>query len=68
MTQPARSSQACQESIAAFSLSDIWLDVEVLAERYEDLLALPTLEDDPQEDELEEAEDTDEEVSDDLPF
>ena len=69
MTQPARSSQACREPIAAFSLSDIRFDVEVLADRHEALAALSPLNDDPPEDEPQgETDDAEEEVSDDLPF
>ena len=68
MTQFARPTQPCQAAPTPFSGPNLWLDVEVLAERYEDLLALPTLVDDPLEDELEETDDTDKEVSGELPF
>lgn len=64
MNQPARSSRVCQEPVAAFSPSDVWLDVKVLADRYEALAALSPL--DPPEDEPHEA-DEEEEASDDLP-
>ena len=66
MSQPARQETKCQP--VPLSTSELWLDVEVLAERYEDLLALPPLVDDPPEDELEETDDAEEEASDDLPF
>ena len=48
--------------VAPFCISDIYLDVEVLADRYEVLAALSSLEDEPTE-----GDDTDE-VADDLPF
>lgn len=66
MPQFVRQETKCQA--APRSTSELWLDVEVLAECYEELLALPTLEDNPPEDELEETADADEEASDDLPF
>jgi len=64
MNQFARLTPKCQAVPASFGSSDIWLDVEVLAERYEALTALSLFEDDPPE----EAEETEEETSDDLPF
>lgn len=64
MNQSARPTPKCQVTPAPFGSSDIWLDVEVLAERYEALAALSPFEDDPPE----EAKETEEETSDDLPF
>lgn len=64
MTPCARPTQPCQ--VTPFS-SALRLDVEVLADRYEDLLALyrdKSLESEPQE----EAEEIEEEAADDLPF
>lgn len=66
MTPCARSTQPCKAT--PFNRSELRLDVEVLADHYEDLLALPPLEDDPPEDELEETDDAEDEASDDLPF
>ncbi len=60
MTQFARTAMRCQG--APFSKTELRLDVEVLAERYEALAALSPLEDEPPE------EDDTEEVLDDLPF
>ena len=64
MTQFARPTPTCQAALVPFGSSDIWLDVEVLAERYEALAALSPLEDESDE----EINDTDEEALDDLPF
>ncbi len=64
MNQSARPTPKCQAMPAPFGSSDIWLDVEVLAERYEALAALSPFKDDP----LEEADEAEEEALDDLPF
>lgn len=62
MTQFAHSNPPRQT--APFCISDIRLDVEVLADRYEVLAALSRL-----EDELtEETDDVEDEAADDLPF
>lgn len=67
MPQFARQETKCQA--APRSTSELWLDVEVLAECHEALAALSPLEDDPPKDEpQEETDDTDEKASDDLPF
>ena len=64
MTQFAHPTPKCQAALAPFGSSDVRLDVEVLAERYEALAALSPFEDDPPE-EPDEAEE--EEALDDLP-
>lgn len=64
MNQSARPTPKCQAAPAPFGCLDLWLDVEVLAERYEALAALSPFEDDPPE----EADEAEEEASDDLPF
>lgn len=64
MPQFAHLTPECQAALVPFGSSDVWLDVEVLAERYEALAALSSLEDEPHE----ETDDTDEEALDDLPF
>lgn len=50
--------------VAPFCISDIYLDVEVLADRFEVLAALSRLEDEP----AEETDDAGDEETDDLPF
>lgn len=64
MTQCARPTPKCQAALASFDTSDVRLDVEVLADRYEALAALSSLEDEPRV----EINDTDEEALGNLPF
>ncbi len=66
MTPCVRPTRPCQAAPTPVSGSNVWLDVEVLAERYEDLLALSR--DESSESEPQEADELEEEASDDLPF
>ena len=68
MTPCTHPTQPCRAVPTPVSSSNVWLDIEVLAERYEDLLALPPLEDESSESEPQEADDAEDEASDDLPF
>ncbi len=63
MNQFARPTPKCQAALAPFSSSDLRLDVEVLADRYEALAALS-----PFADETHEETDDIEEALDDPPF
>lgn len=63
MTQCAHPTSKCQAAPAPFGTTDVRLDIEVLADRYEVLAALSSLEDESQEETV-----GTEEALDDLPF